>query len=71
MTISQLKICYPKLYAQVFTRGVMAARKRILNAEFIADSDPVQNRARVPTAFARVPIRVAGRGGPSIVVPTY
>jgi hypothetical protein len=71
MTISQLKVCYPKLYAQVYARGVMAARKRLLSAEFIADANAARNRVRVPIGFAAIPIRVGGRNGQSFVVPCY
>ena len=69
MNIDDLKTQYPKLYQQVFAAGVNAERKRALAAELIAGS--VESRDQAPVNFARVPVKVAGNGGPAFVVPTY
>jgi hypothetical protein len=69
MTAKELKICYPKLYSQIFALGVAAERRRLAAAELIAGS--VESRDRAPRGFARVAVKVAGRGGPNYVLPTY
>jgi hypothetical protein len=60
---------YPRLYSEIFARGVSAERKRALAAELIVGA--VENRDRAPVNFARIPVKVAGNGGPAFVVPIY
>jgi hypothetical protein len=69
MNIHELKARYPRLYSEIFARGVHAERRRALAAELIAGAP--ENRDQAPVNFARVPCKVAGEGGPSFVVPIY
>ena len=69
MDIYELKTQYPALYSRIFNLGVHAERKRALAAELIVGAP--ENRDRAPVNFARVPVKVAGNGGPAFVVPTY
>jgi hypothetical protein len=80
MNIHDLKKQYPGLYQEAFARGFNAGvacqlnrggddpeKRRLEAAELIANA----GRDRAPVNFARVPMRVAGNGGPAFVVPTY
>jgi hypothetical protein len=69
MTIDELRSGFPKLYQQIFNAGVKAERRRLEAAALIAGA--VESRDHEPVNFARVPVKVAGSGGPAFVVPTY
>jgi hypothetical protein len=69
MNVDEFRRQCPKLYQQVFAAGVASARRQALAAELIVTA--AENRDRAPISFARVPVKVAGEGGPAFVVPTY